>query len=122
MTKFLESAKPLVSGKNSGLYRGRLAAVLFKQGNGITSTPAGLAIVRILLDEGVITPDFDASCLEVKKLRGLGVMKRAAAIALRDQERAKVVSAVKKKFKVDLDSPNLDIAAALERIEAKVGK
>ena len=120
MAKFLESAKPLVSGKNSGLYRGRLAAVLFKQGNGITSTPAGLAIVRVLLDEGVITPDFDASCLEVKKLRGLGLMKRAAAIALRDQERQKVVSAVKKKFKVDLDSPNLDIAKALEAIEGKL--
>jgi len=117
-----ELNKPRISGWNSGLVRARIAGHLFLSGNGMVTTQPALRLVELLHEVGIIGEDFNAAAYGVRLFRNLKASKKASWIALRDKERGKVVSAVKKRFGVDIDSPDFDIAVALERIESKVGK
>jgi len=111
-----------VSGPNSGRYLARLAGHLFKAGNGLQTTPEAVRLLRILWGQGLISEEFDAAAYGVKIFRSAGAQKRVRFTALRDKERGKVVATTKKKFGVDIDSPDFCLASALEIIESKVGK
>jgi hypothetical protein len=117
-----DSNKPKISGWNSGLTRARIAGHLFLNGNGMVTTQPALRLVELLHEVGIIGDDFNAAAYGVRLFRNLKASKKASWIALRDKERAKVVSAVKKKFKVDIDADDFDIADALATIESKVSK
>jgi hypothetical protein len=120
MAVWTDDNKWRIRGFNSGLTRARLASHLFKTGDGLTTTPEAIRVVKILIEEGLLGQEFDAACPQGKKFRSMGVATKAAAFALRDRERAKVVAATKKRFGVDIDADDFDIKAALEIIEGKL--
>jgi hypothetical protein len=116
-----EFSKPKISGWNSGLTRARIAGHLLLTGDGKTTTPEAVRLVKVLHEAEIIGEDFDSAAYGVRDFRRRSDSRKAALIALRDKERAKVVAAVKKKFKVDIDADDFCLASALEVIEAKVG-